>query len=81
VNTNGVVSFYMVNVIENYKRLLRSYAVASQCYQDNGDTHLLRFTLEELEAFERSFIEHYSIEKLMEFQTEYNSQLITYEVM
>ncbi|MCE7792307.1 hypothetical protein K8O68_07720 [Salipaludibacillus sp. CUR1] len=60
----------MENIKVNYQRLNQSYEVASKYYQETGSTHLLKFALEELETFERSFLAHYDIEELISIQDE-----------
>ncbi|WP_338786265.1 hypothetical protein [Metabacillus sp. FJAT-53654] len=64
----------MENVKGNYKSLLLDYSEANRIFQETGRTRLLSFALGELERFERSFIEHYSLEELLEMQEELGSQ-------
>ncbi|MBO1511546.1 hypothetical protein [Metabacillus bambusae] len=64
----------MVNIRNNYKSLLVEYEKASELYQETGLTRLLAHAMENLERFERSFIELYSFEKLCELQEEFQAQ-------
>lgn len=64
----------MENVIRNYESLLLDYSEASRIALETGRKRLLAFALEKLEEFERSFIETFSFEKLMELQNKFNSQ-------
>lgn len=66
----------MVNVINNYKSLLIEYERASQIYQETGLTRLLAHSLENLEKFERKFIELYSLEELLQLQKELGAELL-----
>jgi hypothetical protein len=65
----------LVNVINNYKSLLIEYEKASQIYQETGLTCLLAHALENLEKFERKFIELYSLEELLKLNSELGAQL------
>ncbi|MBP1970014.1 hypothetical protein J2Z83_002122 [Virgibacillus natechei] len=62
------------NIKTNYKDLLSTYDTASKHYEETGSMRLLKHTLENLESFERSFIECYSLGKLMELQSELSAQ-------
>ncbi|PGT81575.1 hypothetical protein [Bacillus sp. AFS040349] len=64
----------MENVKNNYKSLLLDYSEASRIAQETGRLRLLSFALAELERFERSFIEHWSLEELLELQADFNTQ-------
>ncbi|MGE7761003.1 hypothetical protein [Peribacillus sp. NPDC097895] len=64
----------MENVIGNYKSLLLDYSEASRIALETGRMGLLALVLEKLEEFERSFINAFSFEKLLELQKELNSQ-------
>lgn len=64
----------MENVIKNYESLLLDYSEASRIALETGQKRLLAFVLEKLEEFERSFIQTFSFERLMELQKEFNSQ-------
>lgn len=58
----------MENIKNNYSDLLGCYQLASEHYLSTGSTRLLKFALEELNNFERSFIRSYSVEQLQELQ-------------
>jgi hypothetical protein len=60
----------MENVKNHYKRLLLDYQEASRVFVETGRTNLLAYALEQLEQFERKFIEVYSFEELLELQLE-----------
>ncbi|MGG4265795.1 hypothetical protein [Peribacillus simplex] len=64
----------MENVIRNYESLLLDYSEASRIALDTGRKRLLAFVMEKLEEFERSFIETFSFEELLELQNKFNSQ-------
>jgi hypothetical protein len=64
----------MENVIRNYETLLLDYSEASRVALETGRKRLLAFALEKLEEFERSFIQTFSFERLMELQKELNSK-------
>ncbi|CAH0256421.1 hypothetical protein SRABI80_03110 [Peribacillus frigoritolerans] len=64
----------MENVIKNYETLLLDYSEASRIALETGRKRLLAFAMEKLEEFERSFIETFSFEELLELQVEFNSQ-------
>lgn len=64
----------MENVKNNYRALLMEYEQASEFYQKTGLTRLLAHALNNLERFERSFVECWSLEKLQEIQIELGSQ-------
>lgn len=64
----------MENVKRNYKHLLIEYETASKLYKDTGLTRLLAQTLDNLEQFERSVMECWSLEKLLELQSELSSK-------
>lgn len=66
----------MENIKAYYEDLLRSYDTASQHFEETGSIRLLKHTLEELENFERTLIKHYSIEKLMELQSQLSSKQV-----
>ncbi len=70
----------MVNVESNYKRLMKSYEVASMHYQETGETHLLSLTLNELEAFERAFIACWDIKTLVELQEKLGFEVTLFQV-
>lgn len=61
----------MDNVKANYKTLLVEYETASKLFQETGLTRLLAHALENLEQFERKFIECYSLKQLLELQIEF----------
>lgn len=63
----------MDNVIQNYKDLLIEYEYASKLFQEKGLIRLLSHSMKNLEEFERTFIECYSENKLMELQSELGS--------
>lgn len=60
----------MDNVIQNYKDLLIEYEYASKLYQERGLMRLLSHSMKNLEEFERAFIDYYSVNELMEVQSE-----------
>ncbi|WP_408010789.1 hypothetical protein ACJROX_10925 [Pseudalkalibacillus sp. A8] len=60
----------MGNIRENYKALLMEYKEASDFYQKTGLTRLLAHSMDNLEKFERSFSECYSLEELLELKDE-----------
>ncbi|AWC27140.1 hypothetical protein CG478_000945 [Bacillus cytotoxicus] len=64
----------MENIKNNYKALLMEYEEASQFYLRTGLTRLLAHALQNLEQFERAFVECYSLEELGELQIELNAQ-------
>lgn len=64
----------MENVIKNYETLLLDYSEASRIALETGRKRLLAFAMEKLEEFERSFIETFSFEKLLEVQKEFDSR-------
>lgn len=64
----------MENVIKNYESLLLDYSEASRIALETGRKRLLALAMEKLEEFERSFIESFSFERLMELQFEFNSK-------
>ncbi|MBG9545455.1 hypothetical protein ABE29_22595 [Cytobacillus firmus] len=64
----------MDNVKNNYKALLMEFEEASQFYQRTGLSRLLAHSLENLERFERLFVNCYSLEELEELQVELETQ-------
>lgn len=60
----------MENVINNYKALLLEYDYASEVYQNTGLTRLLAHAIDNLERFERAFVECWSLEELLELQVQ-----------
>ncbi|MBD1224797.1 hypothetical protein [Virgibacillus halodenitrificans] len=66
----------MKNVINNYKNLLEIYEFASELYLKTNSIKLLKYAINELEQFERLFVEYYSLNELQELQMELGSQMI-----
>lgn len=64
----------MENIKNNYKALLIEYEEASQIYLRTGLTRLLGHALQNLEQFERAFVECYSLDELGELQVKMNAQ-------
>ena len=63
-----------INIENNYKALLSEYENASEFFQRTQLTRPLAQAIENLEQFERTFSECYSLEVLQTLQGEFYSQ-------